>query len=140
MKIRILTLLLTLGLITFTSCNNDNDSSQIETLNGIWNLKNVSGGFAGINEDFENGIITWTFNSHNSTLTVENNNSQVSIYSGYENGTYPYSTVENNGNEYILINTAEVGRYILSIKNLTINENEIQSGSGADGFILEFER
>lgn len=140
MKIRVLTLLLSFGLVFFTSCNNDDDSSQIGTVDGTWNLINISGGFAGIDDAYDPGIITWTFNNQNLTINIENNSTEENLYSGFESGTYSYSIVENNGNEYILINTAEFGNYVLSINNLKINQNEIQSGSGSDGFLLEFER
>jgi hypothetical protein len=110
----------------------------MEILNGIWNVKNISGGFAGIDDDYDTGIITWTFN--NQILTIENNESQGNIYSGFESGTYYYSTNEINGNNYIIINNAEYGGFTLSVNNLTINQNETSSGSGADGFMLQFER
>jgi hypothetical protein len=138
MKIVKLSLLMILSLVFFTSCNNDDDSNQMEILNGIWNVKNISGGFAGIDDDYDTGIITWTFN--NQILTIENNESQGNIYSGFESGTYYYSTNEINGNNYIIINNAEYGGFTLSVNNLTINQNETSSGSGADGFMLQFER
>ncbi|OUR94254.1 hypothetical protein A9Q87_00995 [Flavobacteriales bacterium 34_180_T64] len=140
MKIRILTFLLTLGVITFTSCDNDDDSSQIVTFEGTWNLKNISGGFAGIDDEYDSGIITWTFNNQNLMLNVINNSSQESIYSGYESGTYTYSITESNGSEYIVINTEVFGKLILLGNNLTLNQDETPSGSGADGFLLQFER
>ena len=138
MKIGKLSLLMILSLIVFTNCNNDDDSNQTETLNGIWNVKNISGGIAGIDDDYGTGIITWTFN--NQVLTIENNESQGNIYSGFESGTYNYSINEINGVNFITINNAEYGSYTLSINNLTINQNETTNGSGADGFILQFER
>jgi len=138
MKIVKLSLLMILSLVNFTSCNNDDNSNQMEILNGIWNVKNISGGFAGINDDYDTGIITWTFN--NQILTIENNESQGNVYSGLESGTYNYSTNEINGNNYIIINNAEYGGFTLSVNNLTINQNETSSGSGADAFILQFEK
>lgn len=138
MKIGRLTLIMILGFVFFTSCNNDDDSNQEETLSGIWNVKNISGGFAGIDDDYEIGIITWTFS--NQMLTVENNENQGNIYSSFGSGTYNYSTSEINGVNYITINNTEYGGFTLSINNLTINQNETTSGSGADGFILQFEK
>ncbi len=138
MKIRKLCLLIILSLVFFTNCNNDDDSNQAETLNGIWNVKNISGGIAGINDDYDIGMITWEFD--NQVLTIENNESQGNIYSGFESGTYNYSINEINGNNYIILNNDEFGGYTLSVNNLTINQNETSSGSGADGFILQFER
>ena len=54
-----------LGLILVVlSCNSDDDVQQNTepTLFGPWSLVNVSGGFAGVNDDFEIGTITWNFN------------------------------------------------------------------------------
>lgn len=133
-----LCLLILLSLVLCISCSNEDDSTQVETLKGIWKVKNISGGIAGIDDKYEAGIITWTFN--NEILTVENNENQGSIYSGFENGTYNYSTSEINGVRYIMINNTEYGGFTLSINSLLINQNETSSGLGADGFILEFEK
>ncbi len=140
MKIRLLIILLTFGVFVFTSCNNDDDASPLEPLNGTWNLKNIVGGFAGIDDDYETGMVTWTFYTQNSTLQVENNTNQETIYSGFETGNYSYTSVQNNGNEYILINDEEYGGYLIDVDGLVINQNEIQDGVGSDGFILKFER
>jgi len=135
MKIKILTLFICLGVVFFSSCNKDKD-----TLNGIWNLKNVSGGFAGINDDYEAGMVTWTFHDHNKTITVVNNSPAEKLYSGLESGTYSYSIVENNGREFLLINSEEYGGIVLTEKRFVIDQNEMLGGTGADFFILEFER
>jgi hypothetical protein len=58
MRIRKLCLLIILSLVFFTNCNSDDASNQAETLNGIWNVKNISGGFAGIDDDYEAGLVT----------------------------------------------------------------------------------
>ena len=123
---------------TLINCNDAEDENQAENLNGIWSIKNISGGIAGIDDNYETGIITWTFN--NQILIVENNESQGNIYSGFESGTYNYSINEINGNNYIIINNDEYGGYTFSINNLTINQNETSNGSGADGFILRLVR
>jgi hypothetical protein len=138
MGIRKLCLLIILSLVFFTNCNSNDDSNLAETLNGIWNVKNISGGFAGINDDYDAGIVTWTF--INQVITIKNNESQGNIYSGFKSGTYNYSINEVNGNNYIVINNAEYGGCTLSINNLTIDQNQSSSGSGADGFMLQFER
>lgn len=145
MKMIIMTLLLILGGIVVTSCNNDDDSIQETPINGTWNLKNSSGGITGIDQDYENGKIIWTFNNQDSLLNIANNSiqdtgNQIFVNSGLKSGEYPYSIVKTNGNEYILINTAEYGKIIISGNNLSINQNEHQSGSGNDGFLLQFEK
>jgi hypothetical protein len=138
MKIGKLSLLLLLGIIFFTNCSNDDEPTELESYNGTWNIKNISGGIAGIEDEYETGIITWTFN--NQILTVENNAVQGYIYSGFESGTYNYSTSEINGINYIIINNTIFGSYTLSLTSLTINQNESASGSIDDGFILQFEK
>ena len=138
MNIGKLSLLVILSFTFITSCSNDNDSNQTKTLNGIWNVKNISGGFAGIDDEYDTGIIRWIFD--NQILTIENNESQGNIYTGFESGTYNYSTSEINGNNYITINNAEYGSFTLSANNLTINQNDTSSGAGADGFVLQFNR
>ena len=137
MKIGKLSLLIILGITLFTSCNND-DSTESESIIGIWNVKNISGGIAGIEDEYETGIITWAFN--NQTLIVENNDTQGNIYSGFESGTYNYSATKINGINYIIIDNSEYGGYTLSNNNLIINQNETTSGSGSDGFMLQLER
>ena len=138
MKIGKLSLLMILGIVLFTNCNNDDDSTESESIIGTWNVKNISGGIAGIEDEYETGTITWAFN--NEILTVENNDTQGNIYSGFESGTYSYSATEINGINYIIIDNAEYGGYTLSNDDLTINQNETTSGSGADGFILQLEK
>lgn len=140
MKNRILPLVLILGLAFQTSCSDNDDAIPVEAIDGVWNLTNVSGGFAGINENYERGTITWSFNSQDSTLTVENNSSLENIFSGYVTGSYTYAIVEANEKVYLLINNAEFGSYIISDNSMNINQNERSTGTGADGFFLQFER
>ena len=139
MKKKILILLSILGLAIYTSCNSDDDSVQPEILNGTWNLINASGGIAGVNESYQNGSVTWTFDSQNSTVTIENN-SQATVYTLSTNGTYSYTIVESEDKQYLHINDVEIGRYVLSTNTLIVNENEIASGSRADAFVLQFQR
>lgn len=138
MKIRKTLLALTLALVFFTSCSNNDDSTPVVTINGLWHVENISGGFAGIDDDYQNGEITWTFT--NQTLTVDNNAPQSALYSGLDTGTYAYSTSEIDGVTYINIDTMEFGGYSLSSTGLIIDQNIISTGSGADGFILTFKR
>ncbi|RIA09714.1 hypothetical protein OE09_1560 [Flavobacteriaceae bacterium MAR_2010_72] len=137
MKIRKLSLVVVSVIVLITSCNTDDRTNQ-ETLTGIWNVRQISGGVAGINDEYEPGTITWSFN--NQILIVDNNENQGNTYSGLESGTYNFSTIEIDGVNYIIINNAEYGSYTLSIDSLTINQNQTSSGPGADGFILQFEK
>ena len=125
--------------IVVASCNNDS-LTPTSTIDGNWNLKNISGGFAGINDNYIPESIIWMFNSQNSTLTVENNNSQNTIYDGFESGVYTYSILENAGNSYLIVEEMELGGITLTEDNLILNQNETSTGSGADGFIINLER
>ncbi len=138
MKSKILVLLVVGFCGVIASCNDD--SPQASTINGTWNLKNVSGGLAGINDDYNRGIIKWNFDSQALTLTVENNNSQNIIYDGFESGVYSYSILESGGNSYLIVEDTEFGGYTLTENNLMIDQNKTSTGSGADGFIIELER
>ncbi len=140
MKTKILALALILG-IGFLGCSNDdsNYSTQEELINGTWNLKNLSGGFAGIDEDYETGSIIWTFDSQNQTIIIVNNNQESTSYI-FESGTYNYSLLEINNESYIEINNEEYGGITFSANNLIIDQNKISDGTGADGFILHFEK
>ncbi len=140
MKSKILTFFIVMSLVLLVSCTNDSNSIQIDTINGSWNLTNISEGLAGIDDDYDTGIIKWIFDSQNLTLTVENNNLSNTIYDGFESGIYMYSILEINGNSYLLIEDIEFGGYTVTQNNLMIDQNEISTGSGADGFVLRFER
>ncbi len=138
MKSKILVLVVVGFCGVIASCNDD--SPQASTINGTWNLKNISGGLAGINDDYNQGIIKWIFDSHALTLTVENNNSQNTIYDGFESGIYSYSVLESGDNSYLIVEDTEFGGYTLTENNLMIDQNKTSTGSGADGFIIELER
>jgi hypothetical protein len=68
MKIGKLGRLMILGIVLFISCSKQDESTKLESRDGIWQVKNISGGFAGIDDEYETGVITWTFN--NQILTV----------------------------------------------------------------------
>lgn len=137
-KVFICTLLFGMGLLSGCS-NKTNVTPQEATLKGTWNLIHLSGGFAGLDEHFQNGTITWTFNTQNQTITVNNTN-QASTGFTFGNGTYNYEIVEVNNQEYIHIESSEYGGLNLSTQNLIIDQNVISNSVGADGFKLSFEK
>ncbi|HET8838878.1 MAG TPA: hypothetical protein VFM82_07800 [Flavobacteriaceae bacterium] len=122
-----------------TSCDNDDDNGpQTEvSLEGTWDLKNISGGFAGINADFEDDAIEWTFNEETSVLTINNThpNDDETIYDGLESGTYTYELSTVDGENQIYINDVFFGVYVLSASELVIDQD-----IGADGYVFSFER
>jgi len=134
MKISIYILLLILA----TNCQNSDDTlNHTDILYGSWNLKNISGGITGINNDFESQLIFWSFNSDNSILTVTNNNSDTTINDGLETGTYKYLIQATNGQSFLFINDSEFGNITIFGNELIINQNIITDGNGADGFIMK---
>lgn len=137
MKIRVLSLLLILSIGLFMNCSND-VTSQTETLNGIWNLKNVYGGLQGLNINYDEGDVKWNFNLKNSTLIVENNiitTGPEDIYAGLNSGTYSFKIEQNSDTKTLFINDTKIGVIILTRNNLKIDE-----GLASDGFVTEFER
>ncbi|MDU8886134.1 hypothetical protein RXV94_08185 [Yeosuana sp. MJ-SS3] len=130
---KLLLILVTCALCLSSSCNNDNANTKTET----WFLVNISGGIAGINENFEKGIIAWTFNEEGSALTVENTTGSTN---GFESGTHSYRILRTNGKKYLIVENNEIGGMIETENQLTIDQNMQSGGSGADGFILLFEK
>jgi len=128
-----------LVLMLFTlSCNSDDDTQQNSepTLDGSWSLVNVTGGLAGVDDDFEIGLIIWDFNQDNLELTVTNNNTVSVIYDGFPTGTYDYEIfTETNGEMSVVINTVSY-----RVTNLTSSQLVIDEGVVADGFLLSFSR
>ena len=119
-----------------TSCDNDDDSLRQPTISGTWNLINITGGLAGIDADFEPGVITWTFNAETSMLSVENNHPEnETIYDGLETGTYSYSISNTDDEARLIIDDGDFGSYILSKNQLIIDQYY-----GADGYLFTLER
>lgn len=125
----------------FTSCDKDDEPQdeqpqQEATISGTWNLTDLHGGFAGVNEQYEPGVITWTFNEETAVLTVVNNHQgKATVYDGYETGTYPYSTSTIEGKSVVSIDGGEFGFYTLDENEMTIDQ-----GLGTDGYIFTFKR
>jgi len=123
-----------ISLFLFSSCTSDNNFIKIEK----FSLINVSGGFAGINENFAEGEIIWSFNTQNATLTVEKNIQNV--FSGLSEGNYSYSIQNINDKKYFFINNIESGSVTNEENRMVIDENEQSTGSGADGFVYQLEK
>ena len=112
------------------------DGIENNPIAGIWDVQNISGGFAGINDDYPQGTILWSFDAQNSKLTITNNNTTNTLYDGFESGEYAYSILHLDKNLYLQINGQEFGGVVISQNELVINQNITSTGSGADGFVL----
>ena len=133
MKKVIVTGLFTIFIAAFISCGHDDNIPGI--IDGTWHLINVSGGFAGIDDDYAKGEVLWTFNPINAVLTVDN---KIGNNHGFHlpSGTYSY-TIEkdDNGTQILYVDNKNYRLVILSISTrLTIWDGLV------DGFTAEFKR
>jgi hypothetical protein len=129
------------------SCSEESLSPS--SLNETYTLRNVSGGFAGADVDYENGAVTWAFDADQHELVVTSliiNNGPQSVYLPLQSGTYQYSTTQSNGKTYLQIegyqiyDNGDYGRYILNANgSLVIDQGEGSNGTAADVFTLYFE-
>lgn len=127
-------ILLLICLALLTACKNDDTISTNDT----WNLVNISGGFAGIDKNFNAGEIIWTFNEQNSTLIIEKNTQELFI--GIDEGTYSYAIEDINGTTYLNLDNLERGSFTISQNQLIIDENKSSTGSGADRYVFKLEK
>ena len=128
-----------MSVVLFTNCSNNDDSSETITLNGVWNMKNVSGGLIGIDIDYEPGEVTWNFNVANNSLIVQNNITTTGpedVYAGLDSGTYSFQVQQNGDTEVLYVNDAVRGVIVV----LSENKLTIDDGLDVDGFATEFER
>lgn len=101
MKTRLLTFILTLGFIILTGCNSDDDNNTVTNpLHGLWNLKRVVPQ-PPPNNVLDDGAITYTFDTDNLILTVENNDESIVLI--LPSGVYPYTIAEYEGDDYIVM-------------------------------------
>lgn len=122
----------------FTNCSIKNDNTTPDVVRVYYNLINVSGGIEGVDDYFELGTITWTFNDETGILTVVNENIDDTKQDGLDSGDYNYSVLNSGGNSFLIVDSNELGSLEYITNNLIINGNETSEGSGADGFIYTF--
>ncbi len=116
----------------FLSCQSDNESNFTQDrLAREWKLTKVEGGLLGVNQSFEAGIITWSFNSLTNTVTIVNSNTDDTLYDMFETSVYNYQIVDNptdgNCDEILKIDNIELG-CISFINNQLILDQAISDG------------
>ena len=125
--------------VLFLSCNNDDvNSNPVETIAGTWKMQNVNGGLLGVNVDYREGDVDWTFDTDSQSVRVVNRiltTGPEDIYAGPETGAYPYDIQQLGETEIFYLNDEVMGGIILSGNTLTID-----SGSDADGLVTIFVR
>lgn len=137
---RIVLILLTCFFV-LNSCSIDDNNNSVESFSSLWHLIEVTGGLAGINDQFELETVVWSFDESNLLLTVENNNTDETKQDILDSGTYDYSIITQDGQDYLVIDNIELGHIFFSAQDkLTIDENETSNGPVADGFIYTFQR
>lgn len=133
-------------MVIFLLISNCSSKPEINELDGKWHLQNVSGGFAGVNIDFEKGQVIWDFQSEkNSFRITENfeNDDPNQNYTPLKPGQYNYEIIVVGNKKFLQLEGLEntIGAYeITNNGQLVINPNEQPTGQGADHFISLFSR
>jgi len=126
--------------MVLTGCTDTPAPMEDNPVQGTWNLLNISGGFAGMDQDFEKGSITWEFDAELQSLAVINNAPSDTMYSGLDTASYRYAIFVKNGSSYLRINDVEYGGVAFSNSKMVVDQNLGSQGNGADGFVLVLER
>ncbi len=140
--------ILVVSLFVLEACDNDDQIVLPKKETKVWNLKNVSGGFLGLDIDYDKADIIWEFIPSDSNLIVTNSTlikEPQSLYIPLESGTYKYETKEVKGDSFIYIDgfgTYDNGEYGSYEENdeLIINQNKGSEYSGSDFYTLIFEK
>lgn len=130
-------------LFILTSCSlndaNNNDEAQ-EVILSFWHLRETSGGFAGVNDQFELDTVVWFFDETNGTVTIENNNTDDTKQDALDSGTYTYSIITGDIGLFIIVDGNELGEITIDQTNFVIDQNNTSGGVAADGFVYTFQR
>lgn len=121
-----------------TSCVKDTYNFD-DALKGSWNLVQVSGGLAGLDEQIAPGKVSWTFDG--SGEIIVNNTVGVNQGGVLESGKFDYNVINSNGNTFLVIENNEFGIYAIQNGELRMDEAFTSDGVGKlDGFKLFFQR
>lgn len=120
------------------SCNNNDDNNPTQTINGTYELKSVRGGIVGINDEFPDGAITWTFQD-NGTVAVWNTNTDDSKQDLIASGNYVYTFQPNPATpescaQALYIDGVSYGCVAVSEDTLMLNQVE------TDGYEVTLEK
>jgi hypothetical protein len=128
-------------LFVMIGCSGDDDSNLVDPtqnpseLTGVWHLINVTGGFAGINDDFEKGVIVWDFDDTKKRVEVTNNNAANSSTEDlFPTGIYTFSIITINGNKELIVNERNLGNFEITTNEFIVDEQF------KDGFRYTFQR
>lgn len=140
---KITLLLLLVPLLFMQACNNDDDTQvnpQNPQAEGTWKLINVSGSIAGVSHNYEEGVITWTFEEDMQMIQIVNNSTDTNKYSGPESGHYDYEIIPNEATPQSCLSTIEVGSFLnLGCQDLNGN-TMVFTQLEADGYVFTFKK
>lgn len=123
------------------SACSDRDDTVADFLHGSWAIQNISGGLAGVDQDFVAGTVSWTFDSGTNMLTVENNHElEDVVYDGLDSGTYEYSILQVETQSFLIIDEVEFAGLDFLTNQMLLDQNKLSAGTGTDGFLLLFNR
>ena len=125
--------------LLFSNCSDNQDPIEPQKIEYLWHLVKVTGGIAGIDEEFSRGTITWSFDDATKKLVVENNNDNITIEDALDSGSYDYDVLELEQELYLIIDENEFGNFKISQNLLVIDQNKMSTGDGSDGFIYSFQ-
>ena len=123
----------------FSNCSDNQDPIEPQKIEYLWHLVKVTGGIAGINQEFSVGTIIWSFDDASKKLVVENNNDDNAVEDALDSGSYNYDVLELEQELYLIIDENEFGNFKTSQNLLVIDQNIMSTGNGADGFIYTFQ-
>lgn len=138
MKI-ILLPVLSLLLLTLSSCNNDDDKQTTNPLLHQWTLVHAGGGFTGSEYDFEEGLIRWKFNA-NGTVQIINNNTDDNKPDGLDSGNYDYDVIDNPSPIEGCAESMNVDTFTFYCYSIDANGQLILDDSPVDGIKYTFVR
>lgn len=131
-------MLLLIAVFLFTNCTKEEEPGNLNALEGTWSLIKKTGGFAGLDCNYQENLIVWTFGE--SSLEIVNNDNSGTICSGSLTGTFTYSILESEGEQFLQLDGQESGGITLTGDEMVIDQNKFSQGSGADGFVLMLKR
>ena len=120
------------------ACSQDDDVIFTDPAEGDWSLVNVSGTLLGLDQDIEAGVIVWTFNPAENTVTIVNNNTDEEITDFFESGTYAYIYMSNNGETELCSESLIIEDTDFGCQSFTNGDTMTLSNIWVDGYILTF--
>jgi hypothetical protein len=141
-------IVLAITFLTFSCSVDNNDGLEMDEARVVqifqWHLVNVSGGFQGVDLDFEMDTVVWIFNidaAGSGTLIIDNNNTDTDAEDGLDTGSYSVSIPVYDTQSILLVDGNEFGGLLTPTEDdLIVNQNITSEGTGNDGFVYTFKR